>query len=1560
MRRLWRWFRYIVLTITILATASLVFLINSNWTVQSLAERYAPQYTLGYKRLTGTVLEGIELEGITFENSLLANKLTLRWDLFSLLKAELKLHTLDIQGLQSHNLQTLLEKLSLNESDPSNKPPFSLHIEKVYISMVPFEQSGIGFREILLKGQDLVYDRKYINLSKFLLNVDSNVTTLQLEGNLHHKKIRVTKLDIRDIDTEAFPNIVKNLIAINFPQEIVRHVEPEIEDYKARRKHLLPSSVQIDTAQIRLKPANYPQISIKQGVWTVNSLFVDVYGIIDLKKHSIQYGNSTLHLDTNLSTLSMASQWKEDTLTVESLSLRDVDTKIWQSLLNKMQKNSSGGKKRFNAEIPWESDLPYLPKVLLLKYFEGSVNSAVYGSFELASAEMNASQVLFNLPDLRAEKGEIDLSVISNYGNLRQHTVLKERTIESTGTIESASVEDLSFAYRLKDRNASFQYDGSIKAGSIKGPDGSISRFLHDLDIKFEGDTKGVELCMESNESQLHARYLFAEADQIQLKVFLPKSAAIRTLLPGLNIDAFSPMDANLSFKDKKLHMDIHTKDLVADLEMNTVNQDLHGKIMLDDALLSLKGNLNKVLTLQHSTDSLKHFLTKLNSLYTFAVPPLDGDAEIVLSHDAKSGLNLQLSSKNLRYAEGLGAIYPLSDTKLALRYSEGNFTLERYTTQYKQERYYANRPSRISLKGEVLTFDPFWLNDTLKITGNYDMQSKNGALTALADAVTFPLDTSELTARVNVKTEMHAGAANVQGEVNIIGGNIDYDIHLKTFATDRDIIDVGKEKKKKRSPFIEKLTALVKVHTDKTFHYHSEAADILAKADLLIQKEQKGPFSLFGNIEIKKDSSYRIKKKKLVFKQSYLSFAGEMNNPYLDITLLYKTQETKISIQIKGELSDPVLIFHSTPYMNKRQILSTILFDTQDEIPNMDEEKMVHMMNKSLGPSLFSNVGGAVVKSVFSNVGINVDNIPFIGASQEANTSKKKITGLFSFEEKKERPSHFIHFSGQKEITEKALQKAMGVNTKPFWKFWSTARPHIDDRLLPTLKQSLNNFYDSEGFYDAKISLRTTANDVYVHIEENRPVRVKGVKVSSDHDIAKIFTFKKGQRFRSETFVALKREIANTLLQEGYCSYDMDAKAYVDLERHEADLYLNLKKGGVCTFGKVNIKKFDHIDDSIILSRLRAREGERFHKDLIEKSYDALYGLEAFDSIHINHDRKFYNVIPLKVEGKEISRPWFVKGDVDYDTEVGFRLNAEVLRTNFMGNAKSIRLALTYSKIEKGVELSYFIPALFRFSNYYIDLTNKIGYRDFTYTGFIEKKKYAKSYLSYSDEKWQIHAGLAAEDIEISPRGTAYDPNIVTGDFSTFYPFLHFQYDSRIFNIRPKSGYYLGADLEYALPYSQEASAYLKYVLEGSATFSLGNFTFSTVAKAGILDQQEYEIPESKRFFAGGYHSNRAYGYQRVGVTTSETSFSSEGASSMANLTLEASYALNDYLYGLLFTDNTMLNKEAYDFNGNILSSLGLGLFYVTPIAPIRIDIGMNIHDSSQYAIHFQLGESF
>ena len=54
------------------------------------------------------------------------------------------------------------------------------------------------------------------------------------------------------------------------------------------------------------------------------------------------------------------------------------------------------------------------------------------------------------------------------------------------------------------------------------------------------------------------------------------------------------------------------------------------------------------------------------------------------------------------------------------------------------------------------------------------------------------------------------------------------------------------------------------------------------------------------------------------------------------------------------------------------------------------------------------------------------------------------------------------------------------------------------------------------------------------------------------------------------------------------------------------------------------------------------------------------------------------------------------------------------------------------------------------------------------------------------------------------------------------------------------------------------------------------------------------------------------------------------------------------------------MLTDESYNFKGEVITSAGAGVRYMTPIGPFKLDVGFNINDPSQYGISFQIGQSF
>jgi len=561
---------------------------------------------------------------------------------------------------------------------------------------------------------------------------------------------------------------------------------------------------------------------------------------------------------------------------------------------------------------------------------------------------------------------------------------------------------------------------------------------------------------------------------------------------------------------------------------------------------------------------------------------------------------------------------------------------------------------------------------------------------------------------------------------------------------------------------------------------------------------------------------------------------------------------------------------------------------------------------------------------------------------------------------------SHEIHFSGQKYFEEADLQDALGVDAASSWQFWKDDTPRIKDKLLPTLSSSLHSFYESEGFYDANITIIKNNGIISVSISENKPVRVRDINISSDYDIGELMTLNKGAIFRAETFTSVKNNLIAALLKDGYCSYDLDTKAYVDLDKHIVDLRYILTKGGVCTFGKLTTSGLETIDDKVILSRVRALEGERFSTELVKETSNNLYALTSFDSVLIDINRKFYNVVPVDITFKEMEKPYHAEIGAGYDTYVGPRIRGEIVKNNFLGNAQKLKLQLAWSQKEQLARLDFFKPALLDLFAYNIDFGADIGYSNLEYDGFQEEMEFIRGYLEHNSGRFKLRAGMALEHIQIDALDNLKEDEeleqaVTEGTFFLFYPYVDFVYDGRDSKLNPKNGYYLSAYSEFGLANDEESSVYYKMLLEGRIIYTLADITLAAVGKLGVVDEESDKgLPESKYFFAGGSYSNRAYGYRELGVILSPTEDSINGASTMVNLSLEANYPIWGDIHGAIFTDNTMLTEQSFDYEGDIITSAGVGIRYMTPIGPFKVDAGFNVQDSSQFGISFQIGQSF
>ena len=551
------------------------------------------------------------------------------------------------------------------------------------------------------------------------------------------------------------------------------------------------------------------------------------------------------------------------------------------------------------------------------------------------------------------------------------------------------------------------------------------------------------------------------------------------------------------------------------------------------------------------------------------------------------------------------------------------------------------------------------------------------------------------------------------------------------------------------------------------------------------------------------------------------------------------------------------------------------------------------------------------------------------------------------------------VIFEGNKFVKTSDLEEVIGVETPPFYAFWQDDTPKVNSILRRKLNETFKLFYKNEGFYDANISNKFSEKGISVLIHENRPIIISKIELKSDLELTDEITLVENSRFRAKDFSETKLNLKKALLSQGYCSPNLITKAHLDLEKYTALIKITIKKRNVCQFGKITIDTdSDTMNDDIILSRLQFKEGDIFNIEKIQESYEALYALESFDQLNLDYSRNLYNKKPIKIKYKEIEKHIHTRMGLGYATDLKFQAKLYAEYKNFHGNGKKIVLDGLFSTKQKIIENRFFVPYLFSINGYHLDFQNSVGYSEEEgIHPFDEKNLYDRLYFSHSSSEWYNSLGMGFERIE-----TFNSPNNDQVNF-LIYPFMRIVYDKRDSKLNPKEGLYFSHEMEYGLPYSPDSTSYLKYLEELRLIYTLSDVTFSTVGRMGSIEvYRNNNMPESKKFFAGGAFSNRAYGYDRIGITKSTTEALDLGGFTLANLSLEANFPIYENFRGAVFSDNTMIsdNQGIWEFSNKVITSAGIGFRYLTPIGPFKIDMGVNVHNSAERAVHFQVGQSF
>ncbi len=542
------------------------------------------------------------------------------------------------------------------------------------------------------------------------------------------------------------------------------------------------------------------------------------------------------------------------------------------------------------------------------------------------------------------------------------------------------------------------------------------------------------------------------------------------------------------------------------------------------------------------------------------------------------------------------------------------------------------------------------------------------------------------------------------------------------------------------------------------------------------------------------------------------------------------------------------------------------------------------------------------------------------------------------------------LYFSGNKILNDRELYSSIGIEQPYFYQFWKDeAKLRVSNSQF--YKKVLLDYYRSKGFYHTKIDVNIDDKKIVYKIKENKYINVADISIISSLDFKEILNLHVGDRFEAGAFVKDKKAIILYAQDKGFCNAKLKAKAWIDNEDNQAYLLYELDRAEICYFGDIKVTDSANFNPWLIKSFLRFKEGEKYSTEKIRQSYDLLYAQGGLAKATIQTKEHNGTRVPIDLYVSRRKEPIRFRVGLGLNSDEGFVAQGGVIHRNFLDNLKTLSLNARYSKIKQELKSTFTMPL--KDHNLF---GTTMGYKNEKFDGYKEKSTYLTPYIQQYDQPHSFKEAVLIDN------AITYDSSDLElfSESNLFITSLLFdwKYDIRDKILEPTKGHFLFANLQGSYKSGISDSTYLKALIGGAKLFPYHQSVFGIKASIGSIRLYDGALPSSYRFYAGGMNSNRAYAYRTLGPKNIQGD--PIGFHSLAEATTEYRFEVAGALRAVVFSDVTLIGQDYLPDQNKPYVAVGTGLRYKTPIGPFAIDIATDIKDTTQYAIHFHIGELF
>lgn len=498
-------------------------------------------------------------------------------------------------------------------------------------------------------------------------------------------------------------------------------------------------------------------------------------------------------------------------------------------------------------------------------------------------------------------------------------------------------------------------------------------------------------------------------------------------------------------------------------------------------------------------------------------------------------------------------------------------------------------------------------------------------------------------------------------------------------------------------------------------------------------------------------------------------------------------------------------------------------------------------------------------------------------------------------------------------------------------------------------------------GYYQARITSAVAggkAPTLSLRVELGEPVRLRTVEVRIEGPAAQL----RAMRVPASTALApgavlnhghyedAKRLILNQASRYGFfAGHFIDQRLVVDPRAGVADIHLVYASGPRYTLGPVHFSGDTLLEPSLLARMVPFKPGTPYDSELIATLNRDLQGSGYFDNVRVDAapQAAVDQQIPVQVRADN-RKPRTLGLGGGFSTDVGPRAKANWTRhwVNPQGHSYGAEMELAAPR--QNVGLWYDIP---------LDppLTDKLRYAaGYQYEEIADTDSLSKL-LTFGPE-W--HSKLPSgwtRVISLKWQREEYRLGDDSGLSNLLMPGISYGYLRSDNRVDPHHGYRIQFEAQAAKEGLMSDANLLRsdVQLKGLKTLWGRHRFLGRIEVGGSITNGYKAIPPSLRFFAGGDQSVRGYDYQTLSPENSDGD--RIGGRYMVAGSVEYQYQFAEKWRWATFID------QGNAFNSLDLPSLktgvGMGIRWVSPVGPIRIDLAHALNDDGGIRLHFSMG---